>query len=170
MDHHVGGLGFGEVGDRGQRFVVDLDELDRVLGDVPVVSDHQRNRVADKLHLAFGQRWARSVGNIPACDGVPGLLDVGVQIGGGEHCAHTGQCQRFGRVDAADAGPRQRAAHEAGVQHAGPGDVVDEGAVAGEQPGVFYPRDARSHVSGGDGPGRGRGHAYRSVPSIYFCA
>ena len=156
VDHHVGGLGLGEVGDRGQRLVVDVDELDRVLGDVAVLGDHERDRVADELHLALGQRWARSVGNVPAGDGVPGLLDVRVEVGGGEHRAHTGQRQRRRRVDAVDAGPRQRAAHEAGVQHAGPGDVVDEGAVAGEQPGVLYPRDPRSHVSGGDGPGRGR--------------
>ena len=54
-------------------------------------------------------------------------------------------------VDAVDAGSGERAANEAGVQHAGPRDVVDEGAVPGEQPGVLDAGDPRARVSGCDG-------------------
>ena len=43
-------------------------------------------------------------------------------------------------VDAADRGAGERAAHEARVQHPRQRDVVDEGAVAGEQPRVLDPR------------------------------
>ena len=51
-------------------------------------------------------------------------------------------------VDAVDLRAGERAAHEAGVQHAGPGDVVDEGAMAGEQAVVLDARDAGARVSG----------------------
>ena len=44
--------------------------------------------------------------------------------------------------------PREGAAHEAGVEHAGPGDVVDERAMAGEQPVVLDARDPGARVSG----------------------
>ena len=66
--------GFGEVGDGRQRLVVDLDQFDRVLGEVSVLGDDERNRIADEPRLILGQRWARRVGNILARDGVPGLL------------------------------------------------------------------------------------------------
>ena len=61
---------------------------------------------------------------------------------------------------AADPGPGERAAHEAGVEHAGPHDVVDEGAAAGEQPGVLDAVDP--------GPGvarRGLGGRHPAAPS-----
>ena len=130
-----------EVGDGGQRLVVDVDQLDGVLGDVAALGDDERDRVADELHLALGQRRARGVGDVLARDGVPGLLDVRVEVLGDEHRVHTGQRERRRRVDAVDPGPGERAAHEAGVQHAGPRDVVDERAMAGEQAGVLDPRD-----------------------------
>ena len=94
-------------------------------------------------------------GDVLACDRVPGLLDVGVQVGGGEDRVDAGQRERRGGVDAVDTGAGKRAAHEAGVQHAGPGDVVDERAVAGEQAGVLDPRDPRARVAGSDGFPRG---------------
>ena len=50
-------------------------------------------------------------------------------------------------VDAVDRGAGEGAAHEAGVQHAGPGDVVDERAVAGEQPGVLDAGDPGARVA-----------------------
>ena len=139
----------------GQRLVVDVDQFDRVLGEVAALGDDQRNRVADELGLALGQRRPRSVRDVLARDGVPGLLDVGVEVGGGEHRVHAGQRQRRRGVDAVDPGARERAAHEAGVQHARPGDVVDEAAAAGQQPGVLDPLYAGSGVPGrrgGAGP------------------
>ena len=54
---------------------------------------------------------------------------------------------------------RVRAADEAGVQHARPGDVVDEGARAGQQPGVLDPRHPAARVAGRAGLGeRGGRH------------
>ena len=51
-------------------------------------------------------------------------------------------------VDAVDLRAGERAAHEAGVQHAGPRDVVDERAVAGEKAVVLDAGDPRACVSG----------------------
>ena len=52
-------LGSAVVDDGRQRLVVDLDELGRVLGEVAVVGDDQRDRVADEAHLVLGQRRTR---------------------------------------------------------------------------------------------------------------
>ena len=87
-------------------------------------------------------------GDVLARDRVPRLLDVRVEVLGREHRAHTGQREGRGGVDAVDLRVGEGAAHEAGVQHAGPGDVVDEGAAAGEKAVVFDARDAGARVSG----------------------
>jgi hypothetical protein len=91
VDDHGGVDGLGEVGDCGERLVVDVDEFDRVLGHVPTVGDDERDRVADELRLALGQWRAWRVRDVLARNGVPSLLDVGVEIVGGEHRVHAGQ-------------------------------------------------------------------------------
>ena len=64
-------------------------------------------------------------------------------------------------VDAADRGPRERAAHEAGVEHPGEAHVVDVGAVAGEQSGVLDPRHPHPRVP--------RGTRHRRSPCAFVC-
>ena len=147
MHDHAGALSLHEVGDRGQRLVVDVHQLDGVLGDVAAFGDDECDRIADEFRLALGQRRPGGVGDVLAGDRVPGLLDLGVEVVGREHGAHTGQRKGRRRVDALDARPRERAAHEARVQHARPGDVVDERAMAGEQPGVLDAGDSSACVS-----------------------
>jgi hypothetical protein len=51
---------------------------------------------------------------------VPLLLGVAVEVCRGEDRSHTGQGEGLGRVDPVDPTSRERAAHEAGVQHARP--------------------------------------------------
>ena len=109
-----------EVGDGRQGFVVDVHQLDGVLCEVATLGDDDGNRVTDELHLALCQRWARGVLDVLARDGVPGLLDVRIEVARREHGAYTGQGEGRGGVDADDLRPGKRAAHEAGVQHAGP--------------------------------------------------
>ena len=93
VDDYVGVRGLSEVGDGGQRLVVDVHQLDGVLGDVPALGDDESDRVADELHLALGQRRAGSVRHVLAHDRVPGLLHLRVEVLGGEHGPHTGQGQ-----------------------------------------------------------------------------
>ena len=73
-------------------------------------------------------------------------MDAGVEVGGGEDRVHALEGQRRRGVDAADASAGERAPHEAGVEHPGPHDVVDEGAVAGQQPRVLHPVHAAARV------------------------
>ena len=130
------------VDDRCERLVVDDDELDRVLRDVAVVGDHERDRVADEAHLAFGeQRQRRRRAGRPLAR-VPELHDVGVDVGRDEHRAHAWQGSGLRGVDLHDASARHGAPHEAGVHHARPRDVVDERPPSGQQTSVLHPMDA----------------------------
>ena len=45
----------GDVGDRGQRLVVDVDRLRRVLGVVACLGDHAADHIADMAHLVAGE-------------------------------------------------------------------------------------------------------------------
>ena len=49
------------VGDRGQRIVFDLDQRGAVLGDVAVVGDHDRHRLADVHHFVDREHGAVQV-------------------------------------------------------------------------------------------------------------
>jgi hypothetical protein len=131
------GAGGGVVGDRGQRLVADVHQFGGVLGYVPAVRDDQRDRIARETRLALGERRPRRIRHRLPGAGVPGFAHVGVEVGGGEDGVHAGQPERGGRVDAGDARPGVRAADEAGMQHARAGDVIDEGARAGQQPCVL---------------------------------
>jgi len=81
-------------------------------------------------------------------------VDLRVDVGGGQHRPHPWQSQGHRRVDALDARPGERAAHETGMQHARADDVVDERAMAGEQAGVLDAGHPGAYVS----------HVYRSNP------
>src|SRR5207253_3744478 len=50
------------VGDDGQRLPVDLDQLERVLGDVTAGGDHEGDRLADVADHARRERWLQARG------------------------------------------------------------------------------------------------------------
>ena len=89
--HQRGAVGQGalRVGHRGQRLVLHLDELQRVLGQVAAVRDDDRDALADVPHLVRRQ----------AAPGVPGRVgaEVGHRVaqfgglGAGDHGVHAGQ-------------------------------------------------------------------------------
>ena len=63
--------------------------------------------------------------------------------------------------------PGMGAAHEAGVQHARQSDVVDVGAVTGQEPGVLHPVDPAARIAGRAGrAGCGVCHALPSTTAI----
>ena len=88
--HQLGRLlGVDVVDDGRERFVVDVDEVDGVLGDVPALGHDQRDRVADEAGLALRQRRPRRIGHVLPHEPVPLLAHVGVEVGGDEHRVDT---------------------------------------------------------------------------------
>ena len=115
---------------RGQRLVLDLDELQCVLGQVTAVRDDDRDALADVPHLVRGQ----------AAPGVPGRVrtEVGhriAQFGGlraGDHRVHARCGLGPGGLDPRDPGVRVRAAQHGRVQGAR-GDPVGDVAAPAQQ-------------------------------------
>ena len=138
------------VDHRRQRLVVDVDEVQGVVGLVGGLRDHDRDDVA---HVAHG---------VARHHGVLGHLQVGVgqeprarhglqvagRVGSGVDGEHAGRGLRRGRVDALDAGVRVRAAQHDRVHHAGQLDVVGEGAGAGEQARILAAADGGTEDAG----------------------
>ena len=120
----------GHRGADGQRIVDHVDQRERVLGDVAVVGDDQRDglaHVADDLARDRGlqiplraRRSADPVGNHRAIR----------HVGGGEHRAHAGQIERALGVDRDQPGMGMARAKHGRVQHAVDADVGDEAARA----------------------------------------
>ena len=135
------------VDHRRQRLVVDVDEIDRVLGHVAISGHDERHRIAGEPRLPVGEWRARRIGHVLAHGRVPLLMHAGVEVRCGEDGTHTRDRERGGRVDAANAGSRERAAHEAGMKHPGSADVVDERAAALQQPRVLDPVHAGARVA-----------------------
>ena len=131
------------VGDRGQRFVFDLDQLQRVLGQVAAVRDDHRDALAGVADLLRGQ----------AAPGVLGRVgpEVGhrvTQLGGlrpGDHRVHAGCGQGLGGLDPHDPGVRVRAAQHGGVQGARGDPVGDVAAPAEQELRVLDAADGLAH-------------------------
>lgn len=150
----------GQVGvhEHGQRLVVDLDQLQCVLGDVAVVRHHHCHRLADEVHRALGEHRVRQLPHqrIQRLDEALrdtqfGLVDHRLQRGGvgrGENGVHTGHRAGGGDVDPGDARVRLRAAQKRCLQGSGHPDVVDKPALAAQQAIVLDPRDGAAEPAG----------------------
>ena len=118
----------------GQRLVVDLDQVERVLGEITVGRDDHGHRLADIAHPVDGDR--------PAFDR---RLDADHQAGGegsdilaGQHDGHAGRVACRLGSDGRDSRMRMRRTQDGGVQRARfHPKVVDETAAPGEQGCVF---------------------------------
>ena len=161
--HERGVLG-GALGvdDGGQRLVVDLDQLGRVLGEVARLGHDERDRVADEADVALGEGPEGRAGHGRRVTLEHGRLhraDVRVEVRGGEHRPDAGHGPRRVDVEAGDPGVREVAAHERGVQHPRHDHVVDVGALPGQQPWVLAPADGLPHEP------TGRRRAHGALPS-----
>ena len=145
--HH----GLLDVHHRGERLVVDHNQLCCIVGQIPVFGDHHRNRLAGICRL-FGRdrkllRDLLLVRDKRVGDR-QGSEDDALEVGGGEDRDHAFGRQRCRGVDRANAGVCVRAAHHRHVRHVHEVDVVDEVAVPGDQLGVLATLNA--------GPDHGR--------------
>ena len=124
------------VGQGRQRLVVDRDQLQRIPGRVPVRGHHEGDLLALETHLVGGQHGL----HVTEQRGHPRQVPFG-QISAGQHRGHGRVGAGRAGVDRDDPGVRERAAQDRAVQHAGPRDVVDERALAPDEPGVLLARD-----------------------------
>ncbi|MCO5546661.1 hypothetical protein L7F22_000095 [Adiantum nelumboides] len=134
-----------DVGDRGQRVVVDLDELGGVDGGGAALGDDQRHRLADEPHPVGRQRRARQRG----VEDHQAVVGGQVEVGRGVHGEDAGRGRGLGGVDAGEQRVRHRRADERHVGQArrcvGTVDqVADEGARTGDQVGVLDAADGGS--------------------------
>ena len=122
--------------DRLQRLVVDLDQLERVLGDVRILGDDRRHLLALVADLVGGEHRLRVAGERRH----PREVVRGHQLAGddGDHTRQ--RCSRR-RVDRRDARMRVRAAQDLHVQHPRQDDVVDVVALAADEAGILLALD-----------------------------
>jgi hypothetical protein len=145
--HARGALGErGGVGDdRVEVLVLDDGGLDPVLGGVRVARDHDRDRLPDETDLVAGEHRHRR-GHELVGRAVEQRGDVAeAEVVRRERCHDARHGTDVVEVDRDDPAVGDRAAHELGVQHPGQGDVVDEAAAAGQQPGVLATRHRGTH-------------------------
>src|SRR5438270_3328342 len=129
------------VDERGQRLVLDLDELRRVARELARLGDHRDDGLADEAHLADRER--------EVLDLAAGLArDLEERIGerrdllAGERAVHALDRIRLRDVDGRDVRVRVGRADEVEVAHAVPLDVVDEDALPLREPPILLARNA----------------------------
>ena len=134
---------------RGQRIdhrrhdlVTNLDQVERVFGDVTIGGHDERDRLAHIAHAVGGDRPAVDR-RLHADDEAAGQR---LHLVPGEHGRDTGQRRGARGVDRGDAGMGVRRAQDRGMQRAWRhGRVVEETAASGEQRGVLDPRQRLSN-------------------------
>ena len=113
-----------DIDDGRQDFEIDVDIVERILGDVAAFRDDDGQRFADVADLVPGERHLRTCVEDNSSyrrrqhqqrSGLP----VGAEIVGGIDRYHAGPVQCPGYVDIFDAGMRHLTAKEGNVQHAG---------------------------------------------------
>ena len=126
------------IDDGRQRLVVDLDQFERVFGEIAVARDHDRDRLADIAHAVDGNRPAFDR-RLHADHQRGGQLR---HFGGGDDGGDARRAPRRLGVDGADFGVGVRRAQDRGVQRAGRNaDVVDIAPAPGEKRQVLDPLD-----------------------------
>ena len=123
------GCGFG-IGHRGQRFVVDRDQLGRVLGLARGLGDHERDIVADMAYPIDAQHRTQPVLALRAVTIFHGdAARQGVAAGrrvfrAGDHRQHPGRSLRRVDLDGLDPGMGLRRTHDGNVCLAVEIDIV----------------------------------------------
>ena len=126
----------------GKLLEFDVDIVERILGDITALRDHDDQRLADMAGLVLGQRHLGSLVEDDAFDrrrrhqdraGLPVVAEVAGNIG----CDDAGTLQCLENIDLQDSRMRDLAAQKRGVKHPRQFEVIDEQGLAGEKPMVF---------------------------------
>jgi len=156
------------VGHDRQRVVVDEHLRRRVDHRVAVVADHQRDRVADVVHLVLGQRPVRRVVDLdPRRHPGHRQRRREVEVVPREHGAHARVLARSGRVDGQDLRVRLGRAHERRPQLPGDVDVVDVARAAHDQPRVLLALDRPADPRLGHGGGHASAAASTALTMLW---
>jgi hypothetical protein len=149
-----GGFGRPEALRRGQRLVLDLDEVARVLACVTALGDDHGHRLADEAHSFVGQRGEVVTPELRMGRHDGQSLRREAEITNG-HDVHHGRVLASARkVHAHDARMRMRAPQQHRVQHAGQRDVAHVAPPPREQPWILLAPVPIPDKLHGEGPGR----------------
>ncbi len=121
----------------GERLVLDLDQLARVLGGVAAVRHHGGHRLADEPRAVAGEQGEVAAAKLGVRRHHGERAGRGAEIVERDHVDDSRMLAGARGVHAKDARMRVRAAQEHDVQHAGQGDVAHVAPAPGEQPRVF---------------------------------
>ena len=108
------------IDDDRKSFVLDLDQVGGVGGDIAVGRHDEGDLLVLEQHLAVGEHHLDVAGERRH----PGEIDA-LEVLGGQHREHAGHGLGLGGVDLHDAGVSMARAMEVAVQHARQLDVVD---------------------------------------------
>ena len=127
------------VGDDGQKLPVDLDQLQRVLGEIAAGRDHEGDRLADVADESGGEGRLQAgvgagAGALPEPHGNPADR---AEIVGGDHGRDAGKRARRPGADGRDPRVRMRRPENRRVQQAGQTDVGGVFPAPGQEPEVF---------------------------------
>jgi hypothetical protein len=143
----------GAVRDAWKRFIIDLHQGGRILGDISAVGHDDGDRFAGIDGLGARER----IGQVEFADRGAGHEQRQRvpaqrlrQVGEGEHEMHAGERSRRVSADAEDFRMRIGAAHEGRMKRSRQAQIVDEAALAGEQRRILLaldrgPEPLRSH-------------------------
>ncbi len=130
--------GRARVGDGAEGFIVNVDQLQRILGDVAVLRDDHGDRIADVADFVRCQRCLLRALQAGYDSGAHGNGFHSRHIGRGQDAEDAGQFQRRRRIDFDDARVGVGAAQNRGVRHAGAVNIADVLADAAQKPDVFF--------------------------------
>ena len=145
---------FFKIDDGGERFKLDGNVAERILGEVAAVRQHDGERLADMADFVLGERHLRALIEDRVLDrrrrheqraGRPIIAEIGRGIDGDDTVAGA----RRRHIDRADAGVRDVAAQKSRIDHAGKLDVVDEQRLAAKQPRVLIAADRSAETTRG---------------------
>ncbi len=160
-----GASAFSGSADRGQRFVIHFDGLGGVARDVAIRRHHHRNRVPDEVDAVHREDMMMrntQAGQGSAARHRPYFLGVFSDEDRGD----AGKFKRGLDVDRFDLRRAVRAAHDAGVVHAGNLNIVHISGGAGDQARIFAPADALPNQGFGFRCGGGHGSSVMPSPPM----